>query len=129
MGDFDRRSGRYTLYTGIQGPHGLRAQLAEQIFRVPHGQVRVVTDEVGGSFGMGSGYTLFPAGKGHPAVCAGCPLSLRRLPDVRIGMRARLRAAQALLPSAHVRTPRTRSPATRSQEGFPCRQQNASATS
>jgi carbon-monoxide dehydrogenase large subunit len=55
VGDFDRRSGRYTLYTGIQGPHGLRAQLAEQILRVPHGQVRVVTDEVGGSFGMRSG--------------------------------------------------------------------------
>jgi aerobic carbon-monoxide dehydrogenase large subunit len=55
VGDFDRRSGRYTLYTGIQGPHGLRAQLAEQIFRVPYGQVRVVTDEVGGSFGMRSG--------------------------------------------------------------------------
>jgi aerobic carbon-monoxide dehydrogenase large subunit len=55
VGDFDRRSGRYTLYTGIQSPHGLRAQLAEQIFRVPHGQVRVVTDEVGGSFGMRSG--------------------------------------------------------------------------
>jgi carbon-monoxide dehydrogenase large subunit len=55
VGDFDRRSGRYTLYTGIQGPHGLRTQLAEQIFRVPHGQVRVVTEEVGGSFGMRSG--------------------------------------------------------------------------
>jgi aerobic carbon-monoxide dehydrogenase large subunit len=55
VGDFDRRSRRYTLYTGIQGPHGLRAQLAEQIFRVPYGQVRVVTDEVGGSFGMRSG--------------------------------------------------------------------------
>ena len=55
VGDFDRRSGRYTLYTGIQGPHGLRAPLAEQIFRVPHGQVRVVTEEVGGSFGMRSG--------------------------------------------------------------------------
>src|SRR5262245_24246333 len=55
VGEFDRRSGRYTLHTGIQGPHGLRAQLAEQIFRVPHGQVRVVTGEVGGSFGMRSG--------------------------------------------------------------------------
>ena len=55
VGEFDRRSGRYTLHTGIQGPHGLRALLAEQIFRVPHGQVRVVTGEVGGSFGMRSG--------------------------------------------------------------------------
>jgi carbon-monoxide dehydrogenase large subunit len=55
VGEFDRRSGRYTLHTGIQGPHGLRALLAEQIFRVPHAQVRVVTGEVGGSFGMRSG--------------------------------------------------------------------------
>jgi carbon-monoxide dehydrogenase large subunit len=55
VGEFDRRSGRYTLHTGIQGPHGLRAILAERIFRVPHGQVRVVTSEVGGSFGMRSG--------------------------------------------------------------------------
>jgi len=55
VGEFDRRGGRYTLHTGIQGPHGLRALLAERIFHVPHGQVRVVTSEVGGSFGMRSG--------------------------------------------------------------------------
>ena len=55
VGEFDRRSGRYTLHTGIQAPHGLRALLAEQVLRVPHGQVRVVTGEVGGSFGMRSG--------------------------------------------------------------------------
>ncbi len=36
VGEFDRRTGRYTLHTGIQGPHGLRAVLAEQVFRVPH---------------------------------------------------------------------------------------------
>jgi carbon-monoxide dehydrogenase large subunit len=55
VGEFDRRSGRYTLHTGIQAPHGLRTLLAEQIFRVPQSQVRVVTGEVGGSFGMRSG--------------------------------------------------------------------------
>jgi carbon-monoxide dehydrogenase large subunit len=55
VGEFDRRNGRYTLHTGIQAPHGLRALLAEQVLRVPHGQVRVVTGEVGGSFGMRSG--------------------------------------------------------------------------
>src|SRR6185436_16250858 len=55
VGEFDRRSGRYTLHTGIQGPHGLRTLLAEQVFRVPHSQVRVVTGDVGGSFGMRSG--------------------------------------------------------------------------
>jgi aerobic carbon-monoxide dehydrogenase large subunit len=55
VGEFDRRSGRYTLYTGIQAPHGLRTLLAERIFRVPQSAVRVVTNDVGGSFGMRSG--------------------------------------------------------------------------
>src|SRR4029450_10773831 len=49
-----RRTGRYTLHTGIQAPHGLRTLLAD-VLRVPHSQVRVVTGEVGGSFGVGSG--------------------------------------------------------------------------
>ena len=30
VGEYDRRSGRYTLHTGIQGPHGTRTLLAEQ---------------------------------------------------------------------------------------------------
>src|SRR5712692_2936456 len=55
VGEFDRRSGRYTLHTGIQAPHGLRTLLAEQVFRVPQSTVRVVTGDVGGSFGMRSG--------------------------------------------------------------------------
>src|SRR4029453_7379275 len=55
VGEFDRRAGRSTLYTGIQAPHGLRTLLAEQVFRVPQSNVRVVTGEVGGSFGMKSG--------------------------------------------------------------------------
>ena len=55
VGEYDRRTGRYTLWTGIQGPHALRGILAEQVFRVPQSHVRVVTGEVGGSFGMRSG--------------------------------------------------------------------------
>jgi carbon-monoxide dehydrogenase large subunit len=54
-GEFDRRTGRYTLYTGIQAPHGLRTLLADQVLKVPHSHLRVVTGEVGGSFGMKSG--------------------------------------------------------------------------
>jgi carbon-monoxide dehydrogenase large subunit len=57
VGEFDRRTGRYTLYTGIQGPYGTRAQVAG-VLKVPQSQVRVVTAEVGGSFGMRSG--LYP---------------------------------------------------------------------
>src|SRR6058998_799857 len=55
VGEYDRRTGRYTLYTGIQAPHGLRNLLAEQVFRVPQSHLRVVTGDVGGSFGMRSG--------------------------------------------------------------------------
>jgi carbon-monoxide dehydrogenase large subunit len=55
VGEYDRRTGRYTLHTGIQAPHGLRTLLADQVFRVPHSGLRVVTAEVGGSFGMKSG--------------------------------------------------------------------------
>jgi carbon-monoxide dehydrogenase large subunit len=55
VGEYDRRAGRYTLHTGIQGPHLLRTILAEQVFRVPQSHLRVVTGEVGGSFGMRSG--------------------------------------------------------------------------
>ena len=55
VGEYDRRTGRYALHTGIQAPHGLRSLLAEQVFRVPQSHLRVVTGDVGGSFGMRSG--------------------------------------------------------------------------
>jgi carbon-monoxide dehydrogenase large subunit len=54
VGEYDRGTGRYTLYTGIQAPHGLRTLLAD-VFRVPQSHLRVVTGDVGGSFGMRSG--------------------------------------------------------------------------
>ena len=55
VGEYDRRAGRYTLYTGIQAPHALRTLLADQVFRVPQSRMRVVTADVGGSFGMRTG--------------------------------------------------------------------------
>jgi carbon-monoxide dehydrogenase large subunit len=54
VGEYDRRTGRYTLHTGIQAPHGTRTLLAD-ILKVPQSHVRVVTADVGGSFGMRSG--------------------------------------------------------------------------
>jgi carbon-monoxide dehydrogenase large subunit len=57
VGEYDRRSGRYTLHTGIQAPHGTRTLVAN-VLKVPQSHVRVVTGEVGGSFGMRSG--LYP---------------------------------------------------------------------
>jgi carbon-monoxide dehydrogenase large subunit len=55
VGEYDRRTGRYTLHTGVQMPHGVRAVLAEQVFRIPQSHLRVVSGDVGGSFGMRNG--------------------------------------------------------------------------
>src|SRR5881396_3709008 len=55
VGEYDRRTGRYTLHTGIQAPHGLRTLLADEVFKIPQSHLRVITGEVGGSFGMKSG--------------------------------------------------------------------------
>ncbi len=57
VGEYDRRTGRYTLHTGIQAPHGTRTLVAN-VLKVPQSHVRVVTGDVGGSFGMRSG--LYP---------------------------------------------------------------------
>ena len=48
----DPVDGRITLYTSSQNPHGLRASLARDVFRVPETQIRVVSPDVGGGFGM-----------------------------------------------------------------------------
>jgi len=52
IGAYDPASGRYTLYTCSQSSHGLRNKLAEQVFHVPHDNIRVVTPDVGGGFGV-----------------------------------------------------------------------------
>jgi carbon-monoxide dehydrogenase large subunit len=48
---YDAASGRFTFHVGCQGVFGLRAALAE-IFNVPPDKVRVLSGNVGGSFGM-----------------------------------------------------------------------------
>jgi carbon-monoxide dehydrogenase large subunit len=50
IGEWDGK--RFTLYTASQGPHSLRRQLANDIFQMPKEAFRVVTPDVGGSFGM-----------------------------------------------------------------------------
>jgi len=46
--------GRFTLYVGCQGPFGTKNMLANRVLNVPPEQVRVLTGNVGGSFGMKS---------------------------------------------------------------------------
>ncbi|UPY35458.1 xanthine dehydrogenase family protein molybdopterin-binding subunit [Sediminicoccus sp. KRV36] len=50
IGEF--ADGRFTLHVGCQGVFGLRNQLADDILKLPKSQVRVLTGNVGGSFGM-----------------------------------------------------------------------------
>lgn len=55
IGDYDHRMDRYTLYGGTQRMFLLRQTLAEHVLHVPETQVRVMTNDVGGSFGMKGG--------------------------------------------------------------------------
>ncbi|MBT4005777.1 MAG: xanthine dehydrogenase family protein molybdopterin-binding subunit [Rhodospirillales bacterium] len=53
MADYDGQSGRFELYVGCQGIHGLRDKLAEAL-GVGADRVRVVSLDVGGAFGARS---------------------------------------------------------------------------
>ncbi len=53
LGEFDGESG-FTLTTGSQGVASMRRELAKVILKVPESEVRVVTHDVGGGFGMKS---------------------------------------------------------------------------
>jgi len=53
VGDYHAADGRYTLYTALQRPHPVRADLAK-LLKVSESKVRIVTGDTGGSFGMKS---------------------------------------------------------------------------
>ena len=55
IGEFDKHEERYVLHTGLQQPHNIRADLAKNIFNEPEYLFRIVSDDVGGSFGMKGG--------------------------------------------------------------------------
>ncbi len=54
LADHDAGTGRWTLHVGCQGAFGMRAQLAGLLGVAPE-HVRVLTGNVGGSFGMKAG--------------------------------------------------------------------------
>ncbi len=51
LGAYDPGEERYTLYADVQYPHRVRNLLAGEIFRIPEHRVRVISGDVGGSFG------------------------------------------------------------------------------
>ena len=53
-----RQAGRFTLTLGSQGVFGMRGALARTCCGVPPDKLRVLTHNVGGSFGMKS--QVFP---------------------------------------------------------------------
>ena len=55
IGEYDPFADRYTLHTGTQGPHLVRQAIAEPMLRVPQNRLRVVSEDMGGAFGMRSG--------------------------------------------------------------------------
>ncbi|MFE1600353.1 xanthine dehydrogenase family protein molybdopterin-binding subunit [Methylobacterium sp. ID0610] len=52
IGVYEPEGERYTLHVGSQGVFGLRNGLADGVLQVPRDTVRVLTGNVGGSFGM-----------------------------------------------------------------------------
>ena len=53
VGDYNAADRRYTIYTPVQRPHPVRADLAK-VLNVPESKIRIVTGDTGGSFGMKS---------------------------------------------------------------------------
>ncbi len=73
LAQYDAASDRYTLYAGNQGAFGLKHQMAD-LLKIKPAQMRILTGNVGGSFGMkGSPYPEY-AGLFHAAKLLGRPV-------------------------------------------------------
>lgn len=51
VGEYDAKSGRFTLHTGSQGVHNVRDIVAKMIMGIPAENLRVISQDVGGGFG------------------------------------------------------------------------------
>jgi aerobic carbon-monoxide dehydrogenase large subunit len=73
LAEYDAKTDRYTLRAGNQGALGLKHQMAD-LLKIKPNQMRVLTGNVGGSFGMkGSPYPEY-AGLFHAAKILGRPV-------------------------------------------------------
>jgi carbon-monoxide dehydrogenase large subunit len=55
IGVWDPAEDRWTLISGTQGPHNTRNVIAEQVLKVDTHRVRVISNDVGGGFGLKGG--------------------------------------------------------------------------
>src|SRR6266849_4892536 len=53
LGVYDPGEDRLTLHADVQYPHRVRNMLAEHVFKLPEGKVRVIAGDVGGAFAKG----------------------------------------------------------------------------
>jgi carbon-monoxide dehydrogenase large subunit len=51
-GEYDRGTGRYTLHCGFQRPWLFRNAIAETTMKIPEAELRLVTGDIGGSYGL-----------------------------------------------------------------------------
>jgi carbon-monoxide dehydrogenase large subunit len=51
VGEFDRATGEYTLYTTSQNPHVIRLLMGAFVLHIPESRLRVFAPDVGGGFG------------------------------------------------------------------------------
>jgi len=49
---YDEGDGKYTIHAGIQRPFANRSHIAKNILKIPENRLRIVTGDMGGSFGM-----------------------------------------------------------------------------
>ena len=54
LGVYDPVGSRTTIYTSHQAPHRLKQSLAADVLHIPEGDLRIVSPDVGGGFGMKS---------------------------------------------------------------------------
>jgi carbon-monoxide dehydrogenase large subunit len=52
IGVWSEGEGRWTLISGVQIPHKIRSELAARTLRVPDNQLRLISPDMGGAFGM-----------------------------------------------------------------------------
>ncbi len=52
LADYDARDDRITLRCTVQAPHLIRRSLATEVLKVPENKVRIISENVGGGFGM-----------------------------------------------------------------------------
>ncbi len=52
IGDYDAGTGRYTLHCGFQRPWLFREAIARTVLRIPETQLRLITGDIGGSYGL-----------------------------------------------------------------------------